>query len=113
MSLETVEEYVEQARVLLQDTIVDYRYADTELLAALNLAVMHARKLRPDLFLDFTSLPTFSAVDSTEFEIDEQYRLPFLYFMVGYAQLRDEENTQDARSGALLSAFNTQLLGIQ
>jgi hypothetical protein len=44
--------------------------------------------------------------------MDEQYRLPFVYFMVGHAQLRDEEDTADARASAFLTKFTSTLLTV-
>ena len=108
--LDTVQDYVREARVLLQDTVPTYRYADTELLSALNMGVLTARKLRPDLFLGVATLPYFTANDTTAFAMDVQYRMPFVYFIVGHAQLRDEEDTQDSRANAFLGAFTAMLL---
>lgn len=110
--LDTVADYVREARTLLQDTVATYRYSDAELLSALNMAVQTARRLRPDLFIDVDTLPYFTAVDSTEFDMDQQYRLPFVYFMVGHAQMRDEEDTQDARAAAFIGKFTQQLLAL-
>lgn len=112
-ALETVEDYVDAARTLLQDTVETYRYSDDELVLALSLAVLEARRIRPDLFLDrFDELPEFTDNDDTEVEIDAQYRTAFLYYIVGHAQLRDEEDSQDARAAALLNKFTSQLLTI-
>lgn len=108
--LATVEDYVRETRTLLQDTVPTYRYSDAELLSALNMGIQTARRLRPDLFIDLDELPYFTAVDDTEFEMDQQYRLPFVYFMVGHAQLRDEEDTQDNRAAAFIGKFTQQLL---
>jgi hypothetical protein len=115
MALDTVTQYVNETRVLLQDTVVTYRYADAELISALNLAIMTARRNRPDLFLEVTTIPQFTTTDltaGTAFAMDIQYRVPFLLFMVGFSQLRDEEDTQDARSGAFIAKFTQQLLTI-
>jgi hypothetical protein len=112
MALDTVADYVAEARVLLQDLIETYRYPDADLVSALNMGIMTARRLRPDLFLNATTLPSFVEADiaaATEFDMDEQYRVPFVYFMVGHAQLRDEEDTQDARAGAFIGKFTSQL----
>lgn len=112
-ALATVNDYTTQARVLLQDTVAPYRYEDSELLAALNIAMLEIRRLRSDLFLtDLTApaIPNFTAVDTTSVGVDEQYRLAVLYFVCGYAQLRDDEATQDARAGAFLTKF-TNVLG--
>lgn len=111
MALATVEEYVTTARVLLQDEVEPYRYEDAELLVSLNMAVMEARRIRPDMFLTtFADLPgDFVAVDTTEVDIDEQYRSAFLYYIVGHAQARDEEDVQDQRASTFLTLFRSQL----
>lgn len=110
--LDTVADYVREARTLLQDQVAPYRYTDPELVSALNLAILSARKLRSDLFLGVATLPSFTAVDTTAFVMDHQYRVAFLYFMVGHAQLRDEEDTQDSRAAAFKGMFASQLLSI-
>lgn len=113
MALETVQKYVTTARVLLQDEVEPYRYEDAELLVALNTAIMEARRIRPDLFLEtFDDLPgDFSAVNTTAVAIDEQYRSAFLYYIVGHAQARDEEDIQDQRAANFLNIFREQLKG--
>lgn len=110
MALDTVEDYIREARVLLQDQVETYRYSDAELVSALNLGILTARRLRPDLFISTTTLPSFTANDDTEFDMDEQYRVAFIYFIVGHAQLRDEEDTQDARAAAFIGKFTQQLM---
>jgi hypothetical protein len=112
MALDTVADYVAEARVLLQDLVETYRYSDADLVSALNIGIMTARRLRPDLFMDVSPLPSFAEADvgaATAFDMDVQYRVPFVYFMVGHAQLRDEEDTQDARAGAFIGKFTSQL----
>lgn len=114
MALDTVTDYVNEARTLLQDSVAPYRYDDASLVSSLNLGVLEARKLRPDLFLGvFDALPDdFVEADiaaETAFSMDQQYRTAFLYFIVGFAQLRDDEETQDARAGAFLTRFRTVL----
>lgn len=112
--LDTVADYVAEARILLQDTISPYRYADADLYNALNIAQYEALKLRPDLFLtsDTVALTNYTAVDATVVPIDQRYRQAFVYFMCGLAQLRDEENTQDTRSAVFMQKFVAQLTGL-
>ncbi|MGE0677767.1 hypothetical protein [Pseudolabrys sp.] len=111
--LATVSDYVTEARVLLQDTIAPYRYSDSELVLALSIAVQEARRIRPDLFLSyFGALPSFTANDSTAVPVDEQYRSAFVFYMVGRAQLRDDEGTQDSRAAAFIGTFRSQLLTV-
>ena len=113
MTLGTVADYVAQARIPLQDQVEPFRYATDDLVQALNMSVMQARRIRPDLFLKtFSSLPSFSAADTTPVEVDPQYRVAFLYFIVGHAQLRDEEDTQDARAAAFINKFVSQLVSV-
>jgi hypothetical protein len=112
--LDTVQDYIDRARVLLQDGTSPYRYSDDELMQGLNMAVLEARRIRPDMFVetDDADLPYFTAVGNSTTAIDVQFRSAFLYYVVGHAQLRDEEDTQDARSVALLSKFTAQLLTV-
>lgn len=116
MALDTVQDYVDRARVLLLDETDPYRYSTLDLVEALNLGIMEARRLRPELFTGYfrTSLPDFS-VDAmaTPVPIDPQYRVAFVYYICGHAQLRDDENNQDTRSAAFLNKFISQMLTIQ
>ena len=63
MALDTVADYMREARVLLQDTVPTYRYGDDSLISALNLAIMTARRNRPDLFMEVTTIPQFVVAD--------------------------------------------------
>jgi hypothetical protein len=109
-ALDTVADYVNYARVLLQDQVNSpYRYPDADLLMALNMAFPEAKKLRPDLFLTVTGIPFFTAVDTTPVPWNPMYRLPIIYFMCGQAQVRDDEGLQDQRAAAFLGLFATKL----
>ena len=122
-ALETVAQYLEEARRLLQDEIVPYRYPDDDLVDALNIGLMEARRLRADLFLPLFDLqwvdpgpaagPVPPATLTTPVTLDPMYRPSLVYYMVGRMQLRDDESTTDARAGALLTKFTAQLLTIQ
>lgn len=112
-TLATVSDYVTNARVLLQDTIVVYRYSDATILQALNLGILEMRRVRPDLFMsNFASIPSYSAVDSTAVNIDLQYRPALLYFIVGYIEITNSEEGQDARGAALMDRFMGQLTSL-
>lgn len=112
MALETVSDYVSYARELLQDTKdTPYRYSDVSLVRALSLSLPEAKKLRPDLFLNVTT-QTFAANDATVVVMDELYRTALTYYMVGIAQLRDDEEVQDQRAAAFLGMFQAKLLTV-
>ena len=112
-ALDTVAKYVTSARTLLSDTTVPYRYPDPDLVLALSFAMLEARRLRPDLFIGrYDAIPSFTVNDSTAVDIDEQYRIAVLYYMAGHAQLRDDEDTQDARAGQFLNKFVSQMMSM-
>jgi len=114
-ALDTVQDYLDRSRVLLQDTVVPYRYSDEELVGNLNEAMMLARMKRPDLFLSAitAAVPDYDAgLLATAVTMDQQYRLAFVLYMVGFAQLRDEEGTTDQRAIALTDKFTSQLMTV-
>jgi hypothetical protein len=116
MALDTVQDYIDRARVLLLDEVDPYRYPTRDLVEALNIGIMESRRLRPDLMQNFfrSSLPDFSTADlSAAVPIDPMYRMAFVYYICGQAQLRDDENNQDSRSAAFLNKFVAQMLSIQ
>jgi hypothetical protein len=182
MALDTINDFVAQARVLTQDTVVPYRYPDADLILAWNTCVLETRRLRPDLWMNVSPLPAFiyaatNAVTSsgttlnfqsgtlpagivsgllvydvtnpgsiaagvTTFSatntqitlsgqianqvnlgdtiaiiaspapvIDPQYRMAWVYYMCGQAQMRDEEETQDTRAAVFMKMFESILTG--
>jgi len=94
----------------------NYRYQDTEIVSALNDALMEARRLRPDLFLTSSPVtftpPAFTNNDNTPVMIDFQYRMPIVTYMAGMIQLRDMEDVQDNRATQFLAMFKQQLVGL-
>jgi len=115
-ALETVGQYLKEARVLLQDVTPPYRYEDVELVDCLNIGLLEARRLRADLFLPLNKgifIDTNGTLDrAAKVPIDEMYRPALVYYIVGRAQLRDDEATTDQRSAAFMTKFTSQLLVI-
>lgn len=115
-ALETVAQYIEESRRLLQDQVVPYRYPDDDLVDALNIALLEARRLRADLFLPLFDIPwtdPSGTIDTTtKVTMDPMYRPSVVYYMVGRMQLRDDEATTDQRAAGLMSKFTAQLLTI-
>lgn len=115
MALDTVANYIADARVLLQDTVSPYRYETDELVENLNLGLLEMRRLRPDLLMSSfrSTFPSYSAsFTSTTVAVDPQYRMALLYYICGQAQLRDDEATQDNRAVNFLNKFTSQMLTI-
>ncbi len=115
MALDTVQDYVDRARVLLLDEAVPYRYPTVDLVEALNMGILEARRLRPELFRSYFrgTLPEYSASTlSAAVDIDPLLRVAFVYYICGQAQLRDEENTSDSRASAFLNKFVSQMTSL-
>ena len=116
MALTDVNGLIARARTLLQDTVEPYRYSTPDLISGLNEACMEAKRIRPDLFLRTfgnEDIPTFSAGgDTLADKIPEEFRPTFIYYMVGNAQLQDQEDTTDQRATVLLNKFVAQLMSL-
>jgi hypothetical protein len=114
-TLNTVADYIADARTLLQDKISPYRYDDPSLLVALNTTMLEARRLRADLFVYNLGVKgqtqAFTAVDDTHVAIEPQFRLAILHGLCAHALERDQEDVQDMRSTAMMSMFTAGLIG--
>lgn len=115
-ALLTITDYINDARTLLQDTIAPYRYQDSELVVAMNVALLEGRRLRPDLFVfnrgnEHGGVPSFQNNDGTLLEMEEPFRLAFLHGMCAHALERDQEDIQDERASAFMKIFTMILIG--
>lgn len=110
MALDTVSDYITDARRLLLDEAAPYRYPDADLISALNNGITEAARLRPDLFFKTLRTGAPANVSSGAVSMDFRYRTTLLNYIVGFVQLRDDEATQDQRAGALLARFAAQLM---
>ena len=112
-TLATVADYVRVARVLLQDTGVPQtpRYPDSNFVDGLNFALVSAQRLRQDLFFNATP-QSFTVVDNTPVTMDLQYRMAMVFFICGWVQLQDEEDTQDTRAAMFMQRFNSLMTGV-
>lgn len=115
-ALETVGQYIEESRRLLQDEVAPYRYPDDDLVDALNIGLLEAKRLRADLFLPLFDIPWIDpsgAVNTAAtITMDPMYRQSLVYYMVGRMQLRDDEPTVDQRAAGLMQKFVAQLLTV-
>ncbi len=114
-ALETVADYISDARTLLQDTIAPYRYDDASMLVAFNVTLLEVRRVRADLFVfrHHERVPAFEFVDTTEVEMEHPFRLALVYGTCAHAMARDQEDVQDARATGFLRIFYDMLLGIR
>jgi hypothetical protein len=109
----TVEMMIRGVRTLLLDKIRPYRYGDVSLIAALNITLNDARRLRPDLFIDRygVAVPQYEEVNGEVIPIEAGFRLPIQYGVAGHALLRDEEDIQDSRANTFILNYMNMLTG--
>lgn len=114
-ALETVTDYITDARTLLQDTIAPYRYDDPSMLVAFNVTLLEVRRVRADLFVfrEHSRVPAYTAVNTEEVHMEPPFRLALVYGTCAHALARDQEDVQDARSTAFMRIFYDMLLGIR
>lgn len=112
--LVSVSDYINDARTILLDTTNPPRYSDDDMLVALNVTLLEARRLRPDLFVykHFNRVPAYTAVSGTPVPIEPQFRLPMVFGIVGQAMLRDEEDVPIERANSFIQKFQSMLTGI-
>lgn len=113
MALNTVADYITETRALMQDEVVPYRYPDASIVGALNIAIGDAYRIRPDMWLNYydIALPSYSSgTPGATVDIPQGYRQAFVYFIVAFCQLRDQEDVQDARSSVFMNKFTNQLM---
>lgn len=109
-----------EARGLLSDTTAGgtvVRYADTDLIAAFNDALVQARAKRPDLFLDIglrNPVPQYAmpADAATAFPLDYGFYPAFLFYVVGRSELREDTFSDDNRAVTMMNKFISQLMQV-
>jgi hypothetical protein len=116
-TLGTLGGILDQCRTLLMDTDTlggEYRYSNDSLVTNLNMGLWEMYRIRPDIFLELNfQVPQFvSALPDTPIEIEPQFVPALVYYVVGMAQLRDDEGTQDSRAGGFLQKFTAMLISV-
>jgi hypothetical protein len=127
VELKLVSDYIGQARVLLQDTVQPFRYDAEGLVTALNNCWLEVERVRPDILLNWKykqrqlrrqtisdiEPPVYSVANQSErVWIPAAYRTSLLYYICGFAQIRDMEDVQDARANLFLDKFAKLMLGV-
>jgi hypothetical protein len=112
-----VGDILSQIRTLLQDTdnsSGDYRYSDDSILADINMGLLEMFRVRPDIFLALGfNVPRISSIDPNQpWPLEPQWSPSIIYYAVGLAQARDDEQSQDARAAALLQIYQKSLLTV-
>lgn len=122
----TYQDVVTEARVLLQDTdSTSYRYSDEKLIAIYNRALTALGRIRPDAFYDLYSNGSLNVPELTDqtpgagqtswtdtFGLEQQFFNPLISYIVGIAEIVDDEYSEDGRAAMLLSSFRSEVMGI-
>lgn len=106
----TIQDCINTARFQLQDELTGaYRYSDDKFVMALNIAFDEAYRIRPDFFIRIDQPVIIGAPLTTIVPIPRGYFMAFCFYMAGFVQMSDQEDTTDARSAVMLNKFISQL----
>jgi hypothetical protein len=122
----TYQDVVTEARVLLQDTdATSYRNSDTTLLAIYNRGLQSLARVRPDACYDLYSANSLNVPELVEsgagagqtnwtdtFGLDMMFFAPLVSYIVGVAEIIDDEYSEDGRAALMLQSFKTEVMGI-
>lgn len=122
----TYQNLVTEARVLLQDTDTTVRrYSDTKLIDILNRGLQDLARIRPDSMYDLyvsNDLTVPELVESSpggdqtlwtvDFGLEMQFYSPLVSYLVGVAEIVDDEYTEDGRAAFLLGQFRQSVIGL-
>jgi hypothetical protein len=115
-----------ESREMLQDTdIDDPRYTDSTMLNILNRGLQDLSRIRPDitytLFVN-NSLEVPEIVETAPgagqviwtdpFGLEMQFYPTMLSYIVGVAEITDDEYTEDGRAALFMQAFHNNAIGI-
>lgn len=110
LQLTSVQDYIDDVRVLLLDRTQPYRYTDVQLLAALNIALMEVRRVRADLIRK-NDIPYYTIVSDEPVPLEPQFRMAVAYLLAAHALQKDEEDVQDVRANTFMQMGHDMLLG--
>lgn len=113
MAQPTMQSVVDMARMTLNDDD-KARDTDADMLVYANAALDEVYKLRPDLFLgQYTATALTDGHQKAlvdPFPIDARFRRAVADYIVGMAEVTDDEHQNSGRAGALLAKFEKGLL---
>jgi hypothetical protein len=113
----TIGDLFAASRTILNDQPSDagpVRYSDGELIQAFNQALIEARARRPDAFLGVglrETVPFYTADDlDAMFPLDQMFYPLFVYYVVGWSELREDEFTNVTAAVAYMNRFASGLI---
>jgi hypothetical protein len=126
MVAKTYQNLIYESRELLQDTaLVTPRYSDSTLLNILNRGLQDLSRIRPDIMYDLYANNDLGVVEVVQtgagagqvdwtdpWGLEMQYYPTMINYVVGVAEITDDEYTQDGRAALLLQNFRGAALSI-
>lgn len=100
----TMQQIIDRARTYLNDAS-KARFTDPQCLEALNDALRHSRRFRPDLWFGKLDIPFAPAVLGDLFPLDESYESGAMKCLIFYCDSRNSEFNDDGRSAAFLKMW--------
>ncbi len=124
----TYQELIGEARDLLQDSVLPNRFTDQFLTDQLNRGLQDIGRIRPDAYYNLfnqnnLNVPevlisgtpdpaTTEVIWTDDVQVELQFYTPLVVYVVGSAELTDDEYTLDNRAGLLLSQFHSSIISI-
>jgi hypothetical protein len=122
----SIDDCINEARLMVNDAALPYRNTDDTLIAYLNSALLAVYQVRPDAYIgDFSSgivvTTTINMFEDTDLGLDpatlfpldpRMFFYPVVSYIAGRIELADDEFTETSRSAQLLQAFKQQLQGM-
>lgn len=126
MATKTYQDLVTEARKLLQDTDINLqRYTDETLIEILNRGLRDIGTMRPDVYYTLFSANSLNVPEVVEsgagvgqidwtdvFTLEFQFYTPLVGYVVGVAEITDDEYTTDGRAAMFLQQFRNQVIGL-
>lgn len=117
---------ISEVRNFTQDNLAPYRNEDSFYIEILNRGLNEIGRMRPDALYDLfdanaLNVPeviasgtpgTNQVLTTEEFQLDMQFYSPLFSFMVGMAEVQDDEFTDEGRAAMLLTQFRNTILGL-
>lgn len=118
---------ISEVRAFVQDSEEPFRNEDSFFINILNRGLQEIGRLRPDAFYELfdgnslhvpevivgTTDATYDEYSTTEnFQLEMQFYNPLFSFIVGMAEVQDDEFTDEGRASMLLIQFRNTVVGL-
>lgn len=107
-----VSEVITQARYILGDTQMPYRYTQAELVLHVNSAVGEVKRVRPDHFDGTQDDDLQFVAEEDPFPLQDLLFIPCVFYVAGTAELTDDEHVNSSRAAGGVQRFYAALTSV-